>query len=73
MFLNAHSFLELRSQKTVRLSELIVHGQICEHISAPNGSFFVYAMMAKPMKTLELHYPMMQFLIILNTISKSLL
>ena len=26
-------------------------------------------MMAEPMKTLELHYPMIQFLIILNTVS----
>ena len=26
---------------------------------------FIYTMMAKPMKTLELHYPMIQFLIII--------
>ena len=26
----------------------------------------IYTMMAKPMKTLQMHYPMIQFLIILN-------
>ena len=33
----------------------------------------IYTMMAKPMKTLQMHYPMMQFLIILTFISEIVL
>ena len=49
-----------------------VQGQISEPIFAPNGGYCLYypgsyTIAAKPIKTLELHYTMIQFLINIYT------
>ena len=56
-------------------NQLVVSGKIRTLVENKTNCFLrdltlnvLYTMMAKPIKTLELHYPMIQFLIILSVL-----